>query len=174
MCARPAARSRGAAARGWSPPARHREARLLWPRPLPAHHGPGSQPASRGVASPRGTGGRGCYTCERWAWPGAPPPLGVGVASAIEEFSARMSAAVFPPPAPLRLQPSRGALAPRLALLRGSGTLGQVQVRFAHTPLTPAVSCRLSGLLPGQFRERTEEFHEAAGTALLGEERAGF
>lgn len=107
----------------------------------PAHSPPttalAANPLQRGVASPRGTSGRGFYTCAQRVWsarPHVPPLRGVGVASAIEEFSRRMSAARPLCPA------GPGVPAPRLALPRRPGALGLVQVRFANA--SQEFSCR--------------------------------
>lgn len=108
MCARPAARSRGAAARGWSPPG---TARRGSPRPLPARHGPDSQWAVAGRGQPSGNERRRLPHVRVEGGAGPRPTRGVGVASAIEEFPPRMSAAL-PPPAPGR--PATGPGAPGL------------------------------------------------------------
>lgn len=71
------------------------------------------------------------------AWPAVPRALGVGVGSAIEEFSPGMSATT--PARPRRA--AAGDTAPRPALLRRSGALGIAQVKFANA--APGLSGRL-------------------------------
>ncbi|XP_065492941.1 POLG alternative reading frame-like [Caloenas nicobarica] len=102
MCARPAARSRGAAARGWSPPGTARRRSL---RPLPARDSTSGQSTAAGRGQPSGNKRRGLLHVRAGGvacTPASPTARGVGVASAIEEFSPRMSRRRGPPAPPAR------------------------------------------------------------------------
>lgn len=104
-----------------------------------------------GAGPARGERAAGAPTRARGAWPAVPRAPGVGVGSAIEEFRPGMSAAT-PAGAPHRTAPHRAA--PRLALLRRSGALGIVRVKFASVP--PGLAGRLLLRIPQQFQHLTE------------------
>lgn len=142
MCARAAARGRGRPARAIAPPpTRPRRVR---------------QPIAGGGAGPaRGERAARAPTRARRACPAVPRAPGVGVGSAIEEFSPGMSAATP---------------APRLAL-PCSAALGIARVKFANAPpglfgslLPPPTAAALSApdgtvALSGRFSFSGREMH---------------